>query len=105
MFDYSNQYIQISFGTAFQSSNLKINQEVRVDFLMSLAEEKTIFKPAKIVQSIEFACDNSDGCDRLFVLDQLEWLYNAKYDKLESAIRPLLTADNDNTGKNDVELS
>jgi len=104
-FNYSNQSIQISFSIAFQSSNLKTNQEVRVDFLMSLAEDKTIFKPAKIVQFVEFACDYEDGCDRRFVLDHLEWLFNANYDELESAIRPFLIGDNDNTGKNDVKLS
>jgi hypothetical protein len=104
-FDYDHQDIEISFDTAFQSSYLDTNREVRLDFWMALADGKTIFKPAKIKKVVEFACDYADQCDRHFVFDHLEWLFNAKYDKLESGIRPLLTADNENTGKNDVQLS
>jgi hypothetical protein len=104
-FDYYNQSIKISFGTAFEPSNLKTNQEVLVQFLMYFASDKQIFNPARINQLVEFACNYTDECDRLFVLDQIKWLFNAKYNELESAIRPLFIANNDNRGKNDVELS
>ncbi len=104
-FDYYNQSIKISFGTASESNNVITNQQVIVHFSMNLSDGKIIFTPAKIVNNVRFACDYANECDRLFVLNHMKWLFNAKYDKLESTIRPLLTADNDNTGKNDVELS
>ncbi len=99
-FDYYHQDIEIGFGeAASKSSYLNTNRKVRVSFSMVLADGKTIFNPAEIENIVGFACDYADECDRRFVFDHLEWLFNAKYDKLVSVIRSLLTADNDNTGK------
>jgi hypothetical protein len=98
--DYLGQYIKITFGTALQSHHLMRNQEVRIEFLIRLTEDEPDFNSA-ITNILEFACDYTDECDRYFVLNHLEWLFKAKYIELDSAIRPSLTANDDNnTGKN-----
>jgi hypothetical protein len=104
-FAITKQVKEIRFGNAFRSNNLTTNRQVRVDMLMNILDDNDILNTTYIDNIVEFTCDNEDGCDRRFVLGQLKWLFEANYDDIESTIRPLITSEDDKTGKIDAELS
>jgi hypothetical protein len=103
-FCYFNQFIEIIFGEAFEPTDLDVNQEVRIDTWIQIADGQTIINPIHIDNIVEFTCDYADECDRQFVFYQLEWLLKANYDQLASIILALLLPDYTKTGKNDVEF-
>jgi hypothetical protein len=74
-----------------------------MDTSIFLTDQKSVLIPARIQATVKFACDYADACDRRFVLDHLPWLIKTNHHQLELAIRPLLIADDDNTGLNIIE--
>jgi hypothetical protein len=97
--DYLHQYIEISFDMDPQSNYLETNREVSVETWIQITDGTGTFDPAKILNFVEFACDDVDKCDRRFILKHLEWLSKAKYGQLVSVISPLLTSKDQYTGK------
>lgn len=96
---YYRKNIRINFGTDLRSYDLDINRKVYVETMIELAAGATVLNQANIINIIEFKCDNGNGCDLRFVHDQLKWLFNVNYNKLESAIRLLLIIEGEQIGK------
>jgi hypothetical protein len=98
-FSLTLKIIGVSFTALSNSSYIMVNREVQVVTVMLLSENYAFITPATVLNSLVFSCDYQDGCDRRFVLDQLEWLFKAKYDQLESSLRPFLIENNKEKGK------
>ncbi len=86
------------FGKSFKSTFLYINQGVRVDTWIKMADKNKILNPVHVNNVVEFVCNYANKCDHCFVLYHLECLFKANYNPLESIIRALLLPNNDNTG-------
>lgn len=102
--DYHNQYVKINFGKSIRASNLIKNRQIRVDTNIKLAQDKINFIGNQFVNIIEFSCDSINDCDRYFVLDQLQWLFEVDYNQLISNIRLLITNEHENSRKKNIHL-
>jgi hypothetical protein len=97
------EFLVIKLGKDFTFTDLEANNQVHIDTSIFLTDKKSILIPARIQATVKFACDYAGACDRRFVLDHLPWLIQTNHQQLEFAIRPLLIADDDNTGLNIIE--
>jgi hypothetical protein len=87
-FDYNRQRIEIEFDKNLQSNNFITNREVFIEMSIETDERQIFTNSIYIVNIVEFICDNADKCNHRFVLDHLQWLFNANYKTLVNAIHP-----------------
>jgi hypothetical protein len=99
IFDYNRQYIEIEFDKILQSNNFITNREVFVETSIKTDSRQIFTNSIYIVNIVEFICDDEDECNYRFLLDHLQWLFNANYKTLVNVIRPLLIPRDENTSK------
>ncbi len=83
---YKSRRIEISFDETFKPNDLIINFHMRMITSVIADTAKTI----DLINILQFACNNTDQCDRYFFLGHIDWLFDATYDKLVNTTVPLL---------------
>lgn len=73
----------------------QIDYEVKFDTWFTFQKETGFFPRS----TLEYDCSERDGCEREFVCNHIQWLLNVNYNSLQTAIQPLLVANNSVSGK------
>jgi len=84
--DYQSRLLIISFADSFEWSQL-VDGEGRFDFLIVLNQSST---EVEYYNVLEYACNDQNKCDKLFVFKNIDWLQQINYTIFQTHLRSLL---------------
>ncbi|CAF4228426.1 unnamed protein product, partial [Adineta steineri] len=87
---YPQQILQIKFSKLVPNTTISVGIVTFRTLVRYINEDNTM--TAHILIS---ACSNSDGCDKQFILDHVEWLVRMKYDDFSKISFQLLVGEDD----------
>lgn len=92
--DYQDNTLVISFADSFQWSQL-YDGETRLDFLIIFDNKQS---QGNYYNVLEYACNDQDHCERLFLFNHIQWLKQVNYTRFENNLKSLLFQNSTKTG-------
>jgi hypothetical protein len=91
--DYTDPWLIVSFSARLKNSWLK-DQQVRHTIMVTPIEDYGY----SVLSFTEYAC-SEDGCEKMFIMDHIQWLLRANYTEFQTNVISLITDDGIEPGK------
>jgi hypothetical protein len=85
IFSYGQQQLGIAFSKMFEGNNIPVDEVTFFTVIQPDSNNDILY-----FHGLQYACSSSDGCEKQFVLDHIEWLFNMKFTDFLSNSAPLL---------------